>query len=167
MARQALRSQHRSALLSALIAGVSLLADGRGSACAGGGPPVALQPLPVWGWPMVPPPPFDPLLYPGYWLSPCYPFASCAAQFHHEMLQRRSARLRELRRDETQPQPPLGIDTWGGSLASRQARAAAPRTEEAQVQPEYAASGQVRPEYGTTGEFLPEFLEGSVRPAGR
>jgi hypothetical protein len=145
---------------------------------------MVLQPFPVWGSPIVPGPPFDPLLYPGYyppllypgyypgfhpgyWLSPCYPFASCTARYQHEMLERRSARLRELRRYETQPQPPVGIDSWGGSLASRQARAASPRTEEAQVQPEYAASGQVRPEYGTTGEFLPEFLEGSARPATR
>lgn len=117
-----------------------------------------VPPAPMWGWP------YDPMLMPywGYWYSPCYPFASCAAYLQFQILERRQERLEELRRGE-QPPASVGTQTSDG-LAAGRGRAARP-TDETHVQPGYIGSGQVRHEYQGSGEFLPEFLDGRVRPS--
>ena len=98
-----------------------------------------------------------------YWYSPCYPFASCAAFLHYQMLERRRERFQALQREAERKSTEVGIETWGGWPENYQRRATAPRTAEAEIQPEYRSSSQSRPEYDASGEFLPGFLEGRER----
>ncbi|HXX11676.1 MAG TPA: hypothetical protein VEK05_09180 [Burkholderiales bacterium] len=121
-------------------ASIALLATGTLSVGAYGQTAIApgqvyMQPGPWPYGPIVP--------YWGYWYSPCYPFASCMAYQQFQTIERRQERWEELRRG-LQPQAPA-------PTPSRAARAPA---NEADVRPEYKASG----------EYLPEFLEGRVRP---
>ena len=94
-----------------------------------------------------------------YWYSPCYPFASCAAFLQYQRLERRRERFQALQREGERKSPEVGIETWGGWPENYQRRATAPRTAEAEIQPEYRSSSQTRPEYDEAGEFLPDFLE--------
>jgi len=89
--------------------------------------------------------PYGPTVMPygGYWYSPCYPFASCAAYQQFQILERRQERWDELRRRQQSQASP--------SIPS--AAAIAP-----------VNNVDVRPEYKGSGEYLPEFLSGKVRP---
>ena len=105
---------------------------------------------PMWGWP------YDLTVMPywGYWYSPCYPFASCAAYQQFQILERRRERWEELRRGQ-QPPASVGIQSRGGFPT--------PQTDEAQIQPEYIRSGQIRDQYQGSGDVLPEFLDSQLR----
>ncbi len=117
-----------------------------------------MPPAPVWGWP------YDAMPYWGYWYSPCYPFASCAAYLQFQILERRRERFEELRREE-QPPASVGMQTWGGLAAGRGRGQVIKPTDETDVQPDYIGSGQLRDEHQGSGDFLPEFLDGRVRPS--
>jgi len=109
-------------------------------------------------WPGEPYPSHD-VPYADYYYSPCYPFASCGALLQYRMLERRRERFEALRKESERESPEVGIETRGGWPENYQRRTTAPRTAEAEIQPDYRASSQARPEYGDTGEFLPEFVE--------
>jgi hypothetical protein len=113
-----------------------------------------VRPAPGWGWPYGP----AWMPYGGYWYSPCYPFASCAAYQQFQMLERRQERSEELAREQ-QPPP----QTRNGFPLTRH-RGEATTSSDADVQPDYRGSGQTREQYRESGDFLPEFAHGKVRP---
>jgi len=119
-----------------------------------------MPPVPAWGWPYG----LAPMPYWGYWHSPCYPFASCAAYLEFQSLERRRERFEDLRREE-QPPASAGVQTWGGLAAGRGPGQVTRPTDETDVQPAYIGSGQVRDEHRGSGDFLPEFLDGRIRPS--
>jgi hypothetical protein len=108
---------------------------------------------PMWAWP------YDPTLMPygGYWIGPCYPFASCWSYQQFLILERRRARFEELARGQ---QPPLPAQN--GFPPNRHDDNAKTFTD-ADVLPAFIESGQVREEYQESGDYLPEFLHGKGR----
>jgi len=111
-------------------------------------------PAPGWGWPYGP----AWMPYGGYWYSPCYPFASCAAYQQFQMLERRRERSEELARVQQPPAQMLN----GFPLTRRSGEAAI--ASDADVQPDYLGSGQIRDQYQKSGDLLPEFAQGKARP---
>jgi len=95
-------------------------------------------------------------LYPGYWMSFCYPYVSCAAYQQQQIFERRQERLEQLRRETQQPAAGVQINPFPVAKS--------PPTDIRQIQPRYLGASQLLPQYETTGEYLPGFLEGKTRP---
>jgi len=96
-------------------------------------------------------------LYPGHWYaySPCYPFASCAAYWHHRLLERRQQRFEALRAQATE----AGYPASGAAATSPFSLPSAELAPESELRPEYRDTGKIRPGFEHSGEFLPDFLE--------
>jgi hypothetical protein len=84
--------------------------------------------------------------YPGYWHSPCYPFASCTALLQYRVLERRLQRREELRRHDPEPSPPAAMPMG-------------PPGPESELRPEYRDSGKARPEFDGVGALRPDLLQ--------
>jgi hypothetical protein len=95
-------------------------------------------------------------IYPGIWVSPCYPYATCMAYRQQQVLESRQERLRQLRWESEQR---------AAALQSNPAHAVnrAPADVD-QIQRQYLGASQRRPQYESSGEYLPEFLDGRLRP---
>lgn len=106
----------------------------------------------MWLYPLDPGYPF----YPGYWMSFCYPYVSCAAYQQQQIFERRQERFEQLRKETQQPAAGVQINPVPAAKS--------PPTDIRQIQPRYLGASQLRPQYETTGDYLPEFLEGKTRP---